>query len=95
MAGISISIWLGTVHRYKQHAPDRVWHATGFFRIQARKSTLQHGLGTACRGFTQFSPRKMNPVTVDFSLAIPQWISPEWSINGMLNLAIPLILVSL
>ncbi|MCW8039624.1 MULTISPECIES: benzoate/H(+) symporter BenE [Acinetobacter] len=38
---------------------------------------------------------KMNPVTVDFSLAIPQWISPEWSINGMLNLAIPLILVSL
>lgn len=38
---------------------------------------------------------KMNPVTVDFSLAIPQWINPEWSINGMLNLAIPLILVSL
>jgi benzoate membrane transport protein len=38
---------------------------------------------------------KMNPVTVDFRLAIPQWISPEWSINGMLNLAIPLILVSL
>lgn len=38
---------------------------------------------------------KMNPVTVDFSLAIPQWISPEWSINGMLNFAIPLILVSL
>jgi len=38
---------------------------------------------------------KMNPVTVDFSLAIPQWISPEWSMNGMLNLAIPLILVSL
>ena len=38
---------------------------------------------------------KMNPVTVDFSLAIPQWISPDWSINGMLNFAIPLILVSL
>lgn len=38
---------------------------------------------------------KMNPVTVNFSLAIPQWISPEWSMNGMLNLAIPLILVSL
>ena len=28
---------------------------------------------------------KMNSVTVDFSLAIPQWISPEWTMNGMLN----------
>lgn len=37
----------------------------------------------------------MNPVAVDFSLAIPQWITPEWTINSMLNLAIPLILVSL
>ena len=37
----------------------------------------------------------MNPVDVDFSLAIPQWISPEWTVNSMLNLAIPLILVSL
>ena len=37
----------------------------------------------------------MNPVDVDFSLAIPQWISPEWTLNSMLNLAIPLILVSL
>ena len=38
---------------------------------------------------------KMNPISVDFSLAIPQWISPEWTINSMLNLALPLILVSL
>lgn len=38
---------------------------------------------------------KMNSVTVDFSLAIPQWISPEWTMNSMLNLALPLILVSL
>lgn len=38
---------------------------------------------------------KMNPVSVDFSLAIPQWISPEWTMNSMLNLALPLILVSL
>lgn len=37
----------------------------------------------------------MNPVDVDFTLAIPQWISPEWTLNSMLNLAIPLILVSL
>lgn len=38
---------------------------------------------------------KMNPVDVSFSLAIPEWISPEWTWNSTLNLAIPLILVSL
>lgn len=38
---------------------------------------------------------KMNPVTLEFSLAIPQFIAPEWTWNSTLNLAIPLILVSL
>lgn len=38
---------------------------------------------------------KMNPVDVSFSLAIPQWISPEWTWNSTFNLAVPLILVSL
>jgi len=38
---------------------------------------------------------KMNAVDVSFSLAIPQWISPEWTWNSTLNLAVPLILVSL
>lgn len=38
---------------------------------------------------------KMNPVDVSFSLAIPQWISLEWTWNSTLNLAVPLILVSL
>lgn len=38
---------------------------------------------------------KMNPVDIHFSLAIPQWISPEWTVNSLLNLALPLILVSL
>jgi benzoate membrane transport protein len=38
---------------------------------------------------------KMNPVDVSFILAIPQWISPEWTWNSTLNLAVPLILVSL
>ncbi|MDS7945411.1 benzoate/H(+) symporter BenE [Acinetobacter sp. V110_1] len=38
---------------------------------------------------------KMNPVDISFSLAIPQWISPEWTWNSTLNLAVPLILVSL
>ena len=38
---------------------------------------------------------KMNPVEVNFSLAIPQFIAPEWTWNSVFNLAIPLILVSL
>ncbi|CAA0251942.1 benzoate/H(+) symporter BenE [Acinetobacter baumannii] len=38
---------------------------------------------------------KMNPVDVSFNLTIPQWISPEWTWNSTLNLAVPLILVSL
>ncbi|HFV9280451.1 TPA: benzoate/H(+) symporter BenE [Acinetobacter baumannii] len=38
---------------------------------------------------------KMNPVDVSFNLAIPQWISPEWTWNSTLDLAVPLILVSL
>lgn len=38
---------------------------------------------------------KMNPVDVNFTLAIPQLIQPEWTWDSTLNLAIPLILVSL
>ncbi|WP_374527457.1 benzoate/H(+) symporter BenE [Acinetobacter sp.] len=38
---------------------------------------------------------KMNPITMDFSLAIPHFIQPEWTWNSTLNLALPLILVSL
>ncbi|WP_010111236.1 benzoate/H(+) symporter BenE [Acinetobacter sp. P8-3-8] len=38
---------------------------------------------------------KMNPVDVNFTLAIPQFIQPEWTWDSTLNLAIPLILVSL
>lgn len=38
---------------------------------------------------------KMNPVSMDFSLAIPHIIRPEWTWYSTLNLALPLILVSL
>lgn len=37
----------------------------------------------------------MNPVDIKFSLAIPQFITPEWTWSSTLNLALPLILVSL
>lgn len=38
---------------------------------------------------------KINPVNFDFSLAIPQFIKPVWTWNSTINLALPLILVSL
>ncbi|WOE31839.1 MULTISPECIES: benzoate/H(+) symporter BenE [unclassified Acinetobacter] len=38
---------------------------------------------------------KMNPVEFNFALAVPQFIQPEWTWNSTLNLALPLILVSL
>ena len=38
---------------------------------------------------------KMNPVEMNFSLAIPQFIRPVWTWNAVLNLALPLTLVSL
>ena len=38
---------------------------------------------------------KINSVETNFALAIPQFIQPEWTWNSTLNLAIPLILVSL
>ena len=38
---------------------------------------------------------KMNPVAVNFSMAIPQFIRPVWTWNAVLNLALPLTLVSL
>lgn len=38
---------------------------------------------------------KMNPVPLDFQIVRPQFIAPEWSWFSTLNLALPLILVSL
>ena len=38
---------------------------------------------------------EINPVELSFSLAMPQLIAPEWTWNSTLNLALPLILVSL
>lgn len=38
---------------------------------------------------------KMNPVAMSFSLAIPEFISPEWTWSSTLNFAIPLTIVSL
>ncbi|MDM1487594.1 benzoate/H(+) symporter BenE [Acinetobacter towneri] len=38
---------------------------------------------------------QINPVNMDFSLAVPQFITPEWTLTSTINFAIPLILVSL
>ena len=49
------------------------------------------GLGIALSLFLG----EINPVAVDFSLTVPQFIAPHWTWGSTLNLAIPLILVSL
>ena len=38
---------------------------------------------------------KINPVPMDFALAVPEFISPEWTWSSTLNFAIPLTIVSL
>ncbi len=38
---------------------------------------------------------RMNPVNMDFSFAVPQFIQPEWTWTSTINFALPLILVSL
>ena len=38
---------------------------------------------------------QINLVNMDFSLAVPQFITPEWTLTSTINFAIPLILVSL
>ena len=43
------------------------------------QSTLCHGLGAGCRCDLSMLLGKINPVTADFSLAIPQFIAPEWT----------------
>ncbi len=42
-----------------------------------------------------FSLGEINFKELDFSVGIPQFIAPEFTVNGMLNLAIPLIIVTL
>lgn len=48
-----------------------------------------------CGVMLSFWLGKMNPVPLDFELARPQFIAPEWSWFSTFNLALPLILVSL
>ncbi len=42
-----------------------------------------------------FALGQINPVAIDFSLTVPQFIAPEWTWSATLNFALPLILVSL
>ena len=45
------------------------------FAGQAFQSTLCHGLGAGCGVILSMLLGKINPVTADFSLAIPQFIA--------------------
>jgi len=95
MAGILFQFGLG-LFKATDSMPIIVFGMLGVYLVAKRLSpryamiwVLVSGLGLS------LILGKMNPVEMNFSLAIPQFIMPEWSWNSTLNLTIPLILVSL
>lgn len=95
MAGILFQFGLG-LFKATDNMPVIVFSMLMVFLITKRFSPRYSMLWVLLAGLLlSFSLGKMNPVAVDFSLAIPQFIMPEWTWNSTLNLAIPLILVSL
>lgn len=95
MAGILFQFGLG-LFKATDSMPIIVFGMLGVYLVAKRLSpryvmiwVLVSGIGLS------LILGKMNPVEMNFSLAIPQFIMPEWSWNSTLNLTIPLILVSL
>ena len=95
MAGILFQFGLG-LFKATDSMPLIVFGMLLVFLIAKRFTPRYAMLWVLVSGITlSLIMGKMNPVTVDFSLAIPQFIMPEWTLNSTLNLALPLILVSL
>ncbi|RZG88338.1 benzoate transporter BenE [Acinetobacter sp. WCHAc060033] len=95
MAGILFQFGLG-LFKATDSMPLIVFGMLLVFLIAKRFTPRYAMLWVLVSGITlSLIMGKMNPVTVDLSLAIPQFIVPEWTLNSTLNLALPLILVSL
>lgn len=95
MAGILFQFGLG-LFKATDSMPLIVFGMLLVFLIAKRFTPRYAMLWVLVSGITlSLIMGKMNPVTVDLSLAIPQFIMPEWTLNSTLNLALPLILVSL
>ena len=95
MAGILFQFGLG-LFKATDSMPIIVFGMLGVYLVAKRLSPRYAMIWVLVSGIgLSLILGKMNPVEMNFSLAIPQFIMPEWSWNFTLNLTIPLILVSL
>ena len=95
MAGILFQFGLG-LFSATNSMPIIVFSMLFVFLVAKRISPRYSMLWVLLSGVAlSFGLGEMNAVSLDFQLAIPQFISPEWTWHSTLNLALPLILVSL
>ena len=95
MAGILFQFGLG-LFKATDSMPIIVFGMLGVYLVAKRLSPRYAMIWVLVSGIgLSLILGKMNPVEMNFSLAIPQFIMPEWSWNSTLDLTIPLILVSL
>ncbi|RSZ26565.1 benzoate/H(+) symporter BenE [Acinetobacter bereziniae] len=95
MAGILFQFGLG-LFKATDHMPYLVFGMLICFLLAKRYSPRYAIIWVLIAGVVlSFSLGQIQPVAMDFSLAIPHMIYPEWTWSSTLNLAIPLSIVSL
>ncbi|MEG1156923.1 MAG: benzoate/H(+) symporter BenE [Acinetobacter sp.] len=95
MAGILFQFGVG-LFKATDSMPYVVFGMLACFLLAKRFSPRYAIIWVLFSGITlSFIFGKMNPVAMSFSLAIPEFISPEWTWSSTLNFAIPLTIVSL
>jgi benzoate membrane transport protein len=95
MAGILFQFGLG-LFKATDHMPYLVFGMLICFLLAKRFSPRYAIIWVLIAGvILSFSLGQIQPVAMDFSLAIPHMIYPEWTWSSTLNLAIPLTIVSL
>ncbi|MBI0393936.1 benzoate/H(+) symporter BenE [Acinetobacter bereziniae] len=95
MAGILFQFGLG-LFKATDHMPYLVFGMLICFLLAKRYSPRYAIIWVLIAGVVlSFSLGQIQPVAMNFSLAIPHMIYPEWTWSSTLNLAIPLTIVSL
>lgn len=95
MAGILFQFGLG-LFKATDHMPYLVFGMLICFLLAKRYSPRYAIIWVLIAGVVlSFSLGQIQPVAMDFSLAIPHMIYPEWTWSSTLNLTIPLTIVSL
>lgn len=95
MAGILFQFGLG-LFKATDHMPYLVFGMLICFLLAKRYSPRYAIIWVLIAGVVlSFSLGQIQPVAMDFSLAIPHMIYPEWTWSSTLNLSIPLTIVSL